>query len=305
MAGWFNDFVSGLSPAEYHLYTLALIVLIIAVLYKIYQSYHHLRFVSDTPTSRIASAAQGYVELKGLGELMPGSAITSPFSRQRCLWYQCKVERKQRIGRRTVWVEDSNEISDHLFHLHDESGSCVIDPEGARVIPSKQAVWYSSSLQSRHQGLSKASWFNRTMGMGHYRFTERLILVADPLYVIGWLRTVASTINPQTLQQQVDDLVKTWKQFPHRYLKSFDMDNNGKIQKQEWALIRQHAEQQVIKRHQSPDYHLIEKPQEKNHPYIISGLPESQLLKRHRWHLLLYLVLFFLLLYVLLSFLEL
>ena len=300
MTNWLNDFVSGLSPAEYYLYILALIILIVAVLHKLNQSYHHLRFVSDTPTSRIASAAQGYVELKGLGELMPGSSISSPFSHQRCLWYQCKVEKKQRIGRRSVWVEDSNEISDHLFNLEDDSGRCVVNPDGARVIPSKQSIWYGSSLHSRHQGALKTGWFNRMLGMGHYRFTEKLILVADPLYVIGWLHTITSHIHPQTLKQQVDSLVETWKQYPHRYLKSFDMDKNGKIQKQEWSLIRQHAEQQVIKRHQAPDYHLIQKPLEKNHPYIISSLSERQLKKRHRWHLFLYLVLFFLLLYVLL-----
>lgn len=53
-------------------------------------------------TSKIRSASQGYVELKGSGEFMPGDDILSPFSGNRCLWYQCTVDRKQKQGKRTT-----------------------------------------------------------------------------------------------------------------------------------------------------------------------------------------------------------
>src|SRR3546814_9949400 len=38
------------------------------------------RLIQDTPTSRVRSAAQGYVEFEGFARLMPGPPIFSPLS---------------------------------------------------------------------------------------------------------------------------------------------------------------------------------------------------------------------------------
>jgi len=54
-----------------------------------------LRAMGDTPTSRIASAAQGYVELRGLGKAMGGTPLLSPLTHLPCLWYRYKTERRQ------------------------------------------------------------------------------------------------------------------------------------------------------------------------------------------------------------------
>ena len=95
-------------------------------------------------TSRIRSASQGYVELKGRGEFMPGDEMLSPFSGNRCLWYQCTVDRKQNQGKRTSWTNISDEISDNLFHPVDDTSDFVIDPENAHVIAELNRTWYVS-----------------------------------------------------------------------------------------------------------------------------------------------------------------
>ncbi len=300
MERWIDQYVQGLSSAEYHLQLLLICIFLGFLLYKIVQTYQRFRFIGDTATSRIASAAQGYVELKGLGEMMPGESITSPFSQRRCLWYQCIIEKRKRLKNHHVWVEQNNERSDHLFHLQDETGTCVINPDGAYVIPSHITTWYGSHPEAKSQARTKSSWLSPYLGFGRYRFTEKMIMVADPIYVIGFFRSTQKVINNETLKSQVEELVKLWKTRPAYYLKSFDQNNNGKIQGKEWVRIRQHAEQVVREQHHQTQLHVMQKPQESNQPFVISTQSEQQILKNKRFYLGVYFVLFFLVLYVLL-----
>ncbi len=66
-----------------------IVVLLFAGGFLFYYSYiacKRFRFIAGIATSKIRSAAQGQVELKGLGEWMPDDLILSPFSNSRCIW---------------------------------------------------------------------------------------------------------------------------------------------------------------------------------------------------------------------------
>ena len=292
MKSWIVEYIQGLSSAEYHLQLTILFLFLCFLFYNIYKTHRRYRFINDTATSKIASAAQGYVELKGLGESMPGISIKSPFSGRNCLWYQCKVEKKDKTGKYKSWTDYSSEVSDGLFHLQDDTAACVIIPEGAYVIPSEKNYWYGNSYHAKYQGRLKSWWFNRYIGFGNYRFTEKLITVADSLYVIGMFKSVMKNSESETLQKEVNELVESWKKKPNLYLKSFDKDNNGKIQKQEWNKVRQYALHEITKRKQIFLYNTLQKPDEKNQPFIISAVAEQQLLSNKNRHLTFYVVLF-------------
>ncbi len=291
-----TNYFNGLGAVEYNSQLLALCILIFAVLYKAYKNYHRLRYIADTATSKIASAAQGYIELKGLGEMMEGASIESPFSKKRCLWFNCKIEKKQRSGLQTYWEEDSQIVSENLFYLEDETGLCIVDPEGAFVIPSSKIKWYGSHLGDQYSS-GKSGWLTT----GKYRFTEKLVFVADALYVMGSFESKRKTINPQLQKEQVESLIKEWKTNPRRYLKKFDIDKNNKIDKKEWVRIREYAQQQVRKKNQQLEYNILKKSGEKNQPFIISTKDEEALLLRKKKEIAGYLVLFFMLLYTLLT----
>jgi hypothetical protein len=270
MPQWLSEYLYDLSPAEYNFFTLALFIGAIYSVYKIYQIHQRYRFIQDTATSRIASAAQGYVELKGLAELLPESNITSPFSQRKCVWYQCKIDVKQTTGKRSHWIEESNRISEEIFLIKDDTGACIVIPEDALVIASHQRVWYGNALQASHLN-AKSSGFSSLIGLGNYRFTEKMIFVADPLYVIGDFESVRKNINEQS------------------------------IQKQEWSKIKQHAEMKVMQQHQQAVINTIRKPNEKNHPFVISTISEGELLRNKRLSLTLYVMLFLVMLTVLIS----
>ncbi len=300
MPQWLSEYIYELSPAEYNFFTLVLFMAVLFSLYKIYQTHQRYRFIQDTATSRIASAAQGYVELKGLAELLPESKIVSPFSQRKCIWYQCKVEVKKTTGKRSHWIEENNQVSEEIFLIKDDTGECVVIPEQAEVIPSHQRVWYGNGLQASHLNPEDSALSGFT-GMGNYRFTEKMILVADTLYILGDFESVRKNPDAQTIQQQVKELIRHWKIQPMRFLKPFDRDGNGKIQKNEWNEIKRHAELKVMQQNQQSVIHTIRKPLEKNHPFLISTISELELLNKKRLSLILYVMLFFVMLTVLIT----
>ena len=72
--------ILALTGSDY-LVLFGVLLLIFAYLnYYAYFAFKRFRFMDGTATSRIRSAAQGHVELKGLAEWLPQDSITSPFS---------------------------------------------------------------------------------------------------------------------------------------------------------------------------------------------------------------------------------
>jgi hypothetical protein len=95
------------------------------------------RLVADTPTSLLASAAQGYVELVGRCELHPGSPALGYLSGPPCVWYRCAVSRRTSEG----WSSTSCERSTDTFLLRDASGTSVVDPDHAEVTGARKRSW--------------------------------------------------------------------------------------------------------------------------------------------------------------------
>lgn len=283
MYSWIESEVLAMPGSDYLALSSLLLVVFAYLVYYCYRAFRRFRFVDGTATSRIRSAAQGLVELKGLGEWLPNDSITSPFSSSRCVWYHCTIEKRRRSGKRTTWTNISDECSDHLFRLVDDTGSCIIDPDHAHVIPESDITWYGHSSENRNRAPVKAKWLN--FSMGNYRFRERLIRPATTLYALGWFRTLHSNPSEESIAHQVEDLVKQWKLQPHRYLADFDLDQNGKIQQREWKAVRAAARKQVLAKinGENSEHHLLSRGQENNHPYILSATLEEDLVARKKF----------------------
>jgi len=282
MFAWLEHEIIGLPKTDYLVLLGVLATAFAYLVYSSYRAFKRYRFMDGTATSKVRSAAQGHVELKGLGEWMPNDTIQSPFSNSRCIWYHCTIDKKGRSGKRTTWTNISDESSSHLFNLVDETGRCIIDPEDAHVIPESDLTWYGHDTGCRRQPPKKAAWLS--LRMGHYRFRERLIRPASLLYALGWFRTVHSNPSDEFISTQVDDLVRHWKLQPERYLRDFDFDQNSKIQQAEWKAIRVAARKQVLAKinNEKCEHHVMSCPQEKGQPYIISATREEDLVARKK-----------------------
>ena len=68
-------------------------------LWYTFRSWARNRAIEDTATSRVRSAAQGYVEISGLGVLPPKSANKAPLTGIPCTWWRYKIEERRSTGR--------------------------------------------------------------------------------------------------------------------------------------------------------------------------------------------------------------
>ncbi len=253
------------------------------------------RVIEDIPTSKVRSAAQGYVELSGHGELIEGDPIIAPLSRTPCTWYEYKVEVREsgssRDGEHHRWRTLDQGTSADLFYLVDDTGRCVIDPEGAEVTPSVIDVWRGNSSDPDRSGIASSRFF------GRYRFTEKRMHEHDALYAVGLLRTTGPTGGEQHQAEEVRELLREWKRDPAFLLDNFDADKDGEIDIAEWNHARavagqQIAEQTLVHIDVSP-VSMLAKSGDPRRPFLLSALPEHHLTGRYRNFAVLLLAAFF------------
>ncbi|MCW8959014.1 MAG: GIDE domain-containing protein [Gammaproteobacteria bacterium] len=277
-----------MQPLKFWLLSGFFLLLALGAFYGIFRFLHRARLIEDTPTSKVRSASQGYIELDGTAELMPGDPVLAPLTGTRCTWYSFKVEERSdsynsRGQRRRSWKTIRSGTSDELFLLRDETGECVIDPEGAEVTPSVSLTWYGdSAVWPFGVAPPKRGLFSS----GDYRFTEKRIQPADPLYAIGQFRSLGGGQELPDSREEVRQLLAVWKRDQAALLQRFDRDGDGEIDLQEWQEARRAAEQQVRaeqrQRAAGPVTHLLSKPRDGRRPYLLSVLPQDALASRYR-----------------------
>lgn len=227
------------------------------------------RLIADTPTSRIASAAQGYTELRGRGRQFSGLPLYSPLFGLPVLWYRMRSER--RLDER--WQHVHTYESDASFLLDDGSGECAVDPEGAEMLITRKDV----------------------MNRGDERLTQWSLIPGDPVYVIGEFSTLGSVAPDFDVAEQVKSLLAEWKRDKPQLLARFDLDHSGEIDLEQWALARAAARREVERLRDemlaAPEAHVVRRPTEQG-LYLISDLDPQRLARHHRWISLAQLALF-------------
>ena len=259
------------------------------------------RQIEDVPTARVRSAHQGYVELVGTAHHLDGEPIVAPLSNTRCCWYRYKIERRSGKDWRTV----ESGSSDGIFALRDETGDCVIDPEGAEVTSRHERSW-SDHGDSRlahpvHAQLPSLGKTADTLvdisgkvldslgaGVGHYRYTESVILDGDPLYAIGRFHTLGPGHGAGSLRELTGAVLREWKRRPDTLRERFDSNRDGQIDAEEWEKARQVAEREasrdLAEQQKRGQIHTLSKPPDGRF-FLLSNLEEFGLLRRYHWRM--------------------
>lgn len=219
-------------------------------------NYRRYRQIHDLPTSRVASAAQGYVELFGRTELLPGEPIMSRLSRSPCCWYSFRIEEKDSRDR---WSTVDSGSSVEQFLLVDDTGSCVISPEGAEVLTHDHKSW---------EQLDR-------------RYTEWLLLPKSAIYAIGEFSTApAAAVAAGEERADIGALLAQWKADQKQMHARFDLDRDGSISMKEWELARLQARREVRARHaevrsrSTEGVHILRKPGDGRLFLLANGLPD-------------------------------
>lgn len=225
------------------------------------RAYQRHRRVTDTPTSRIASAPQGYVELIGRVSPHEGRVLAGKLTGERCVWFKFVVEERVK----DAWRRLDSGASHDTFLLRDGSGECVVDPDGAWVMTAQRRRWTQLP----------------------YRYTEWWIAEGDPLYALGDFTTWQSEDHRASVSEEVGLLLAKWKADRPGLLSRFDANRDGDICLDEWESARREAlatvEAARRQRSAQPGMHLMRAPETSDRPYLLSARPPEELARRLRY----------------------
>lgn len=218
------------------------------------------RLILDTPTSRIVSAAQGYVEVTGRARQVHDTPLLSKLTLLPCVWYRYLIEQRRSDDKGYDIVEQGT--SDDTILIDDGSGQCFIDPDYAEVITRHKQVW----------------------NKGDYRYTEYLLSPLDTIYAIGEFTTLGGANSPLDFKGDLNALLTEWKRDKTQLHEHFDLNQNGQIDPQEWELAVLAAKREVAKQHgeiQLKDgTHLMRKPKD-GRLFLLSNLQEENLARKY------------------------
>ena len=291
--------LTGLPPPAFWLLAMLVTALAAGGFHGAFRFLRRARVILDTPTAKIRSAAQGYLELDGRSELMEGQPIIAPLTGKTCTWYRYKVERREvrhsNGKRHETWRTVDKGVSDNLFLVVDDTGQCVIDPDGAEVTCSAHDRWHGHS--SRTAGAQMASGPLR-LGTGNYRYSEERIHPGEPLYAIGLFNTVGGAGDLGNTREEMHAVLRAWKQDKAGLIRRFDANGDGEVDANEWDEARKEARKEVLQarseRLASAGTNLMTKPADRRRPYLLSVVPQHDLARRFHWFAAGSLLLFFL-----------
>ncbi|MFO1400466.1 MAG: GIDE domain-containing protein [Steroidobacteraceae bacterium] len=243
------------------------------------RAWRRARVIDDTPTSRVRSAAQGYVELAGRASFA-AEAQRAPLSGRPSVWWKYRIEQQRENSRgQNRWVTINSGTSVAPFLLTDDTDVCLVDPSGAEVFPSDESTWRGATPWPAGAATAMA-----TAGRGEYRYTEYRIYPDLDVGVIGEFRTLdgAGQDDPMT---RALELLRAWKNDQPALLRRFDADHDGVLSEQEWERARAAARQQVLEELPQaqvlPRLNVIGRPSDQR-PFLLAGTDLGKVARRFR-----------------------
>jgi len=155
------------------------------------KSLKKVQYVIDTPTSKIGSAAQGYVELKGRLIFPAGQTpLISPLSHTACLWWEYDISEYRKTSKHSSsWITIDSAQSNDAFYMADETGQCRIHPQNATITAHEQKTWKGNKPHPQQVQKDKESrWKNIMKSFRNYRYTEHFLLPDQELYALGYFQ---------------------------------------------------------------------------------------------------------------------
>lgn len=283
----FEQWRTDLSRDEITFYLIAAFLLGVVCFALFFYYLKRSRLIEDTPTSKIRSAAQGYVELIGAVSVGEIGELTAPLSGTPCVWFDYKVQRYSDSGKNGHWYTIEEGTSHHWFRIDDKTGNCVIDPQGADVITEHSRTWYGHSAKPNQEINSNYSLLS-SLNRRRYRYIEKFIYIHDVIYALGHFQSIGGGRHVPSNHKMTGEVIRQWKKNYDWILATFDKDGNGEIDLQEWDQVREAASQEANKRRHDlakmPAMHILSKTPNKQYPFILSTHSQKTLAKRFRYY---------------------
>ncbi|MCC7463715.1 MAG: hypothetical protein IT480_14780 [Gammaproteobacteria bacterium] len=249
------------------------------------RSWRRARAIDDTPTSRVRSAAQGYVELAGRASCA-AEEQRAPLSGRPCVWWHYKIEQRREGNRGGRWETINSGTSAVPFLLTDATDVCLVDPRGAEVFPSDESSWRGATPWPVRAGSGDAA-IAGALGAsagGAYRYTEHRIYPDVTVGVIGEFRTLGG-VGAEDAATRALELLRAWKRDQPELLRRFDADSDGVLSQREWERARAAARRQIMEQPPPaatlPRLNVIARPADRR-PFLLAGVDLETVARRYR-----------------------
>ncbi len=147
--------------------------------YQWYKNFRNARNIEDLPTTKIRSAAQGYVEIQGTQKYIADNPTIAPLSLLPCTWYRYQIEHAVKDR----WFVIEKGESTQPFIIEDETGECIIDPTNAQISTTLIECW--KGFKRYPQGQPKNFIWRLLGAFGRYRYYEWRMDEGMFLYAAG------------------------------------------------------------------------------------------------------------------------
>jgi hypothetical protein len=270
-------------PADSYFWLLMLGVAVVGSGWVAFRWLRIARMLEDTPTSRIRSAAQGYVELAGRSRALAGAPNLAPLTQRPCVWWRYRIQRRTGStagGRqRTKWQTVQSGRSELPFLLDDGTGECIVQPSGAEMVTAETTTWYGDTPWP-----TQAPGRRSPFGEPEYRYYEERIYEHEQVHVLGQFRSHTG-VGQRDPGADVAALLAEWKQDQAELARRFDTDGDGRVSLGEWERAREEARHTVTQRHLEqpvpPALHVVGRPDGRQ-LFLIASYPEKALARRFR-----------------------
>lgn len=226
-------------------YLLPLIFAFICLYYAFYflRSARHLE---DFPSSKIRSAAQGFVVLNGQAKSLLPEPILGMLTKKPCAWYYYRIEEitytKTENEVHIQWSIIDKGVSQSPFILKDDSGECIIFPFNAEIIASNTIAWRGRTPNppppTSYSFWRQIFWEN----WGSYRYVEHRLELDAPIFARGNFATVSAD-NPLVSE---NDMLQAYCKA--NQLNSVNILSRENLEKNDNLMISTVPEKNMIRR---------------------------------------------------------
>ena len=176
------------------------VMLIILGLIMFYNSLKNLkikRLIENVPTSKARSVAMGLAELKGKIESR-NKTLSDPFDGKDCVYWHIHIQQYMKRGKRRTWVTRHKAKKQVPFYLTDQTGSVLVNMQGANSKNVKRdneydsAMFFSDDIPSKvenycnKENVKLRGWLG---GKKRMRFRVTYLEPNDDIFIIGSARS--------------------------------------------------------------------------------------------------------------------
>ncbi len=223
--------------------------------------FRHFKLLENIPTSKIRSAAQGYVELTGTARPDVGPAFHAPGANKPCVWFEYGLVQGEGNSRHVTPVATSAS-----FLVDDGTGTVRINP-------------FELKVETRHK---------KSFPLAYDIAFSRWIAEGDKVHVYGKFDTLRWDYH-RLFNELVNSRLSSLKK-DKKSMMALDHNGDGVIDADEWNRgaeqvkrdVKKYIDELQKKHRDNLVSHRLRPPDDKKFPYLVTSSDELKTIRYYK-----------------------